>query len=146
MPTVRPARVLRRSGGGSLLVISLLLTACSPSSPPAYSGRGSSSTTAVPKGDAAPGAAFEVARRLVSPDPGVRQSAFTHEASDLVTSGRLFPSGTKLVLDHGSWLVSGAFANAAATVTEPGKEAQVFEIGFMKTVSGWRVTFVEAAP
>jgi hypothetical protein len=43
-------------------------------------------------------------------------------------------------MDADSWHQSGRFANATATV-KAGSKTSTYEIGFLETPQGWRVTF-----
>jgi hypothetical protein len=127
-----------------VLVGAIVLTGCGAGSPPESSG---TSTTAAANtaakrtpGIAVPAAAQTVATQLASPDGATADGALTPAAAAAAGAGPLFPAGSTLTLDADSWHQSGRFANATATV-KTGAKTSTYEIGFLKTPSGWRVTF-----
>ena len=116
-----------------------ILCGCGGASAPKTPGASGVSQTT--PGVAPPPAAESVASRLVSPSAAVAHSALAPAASALAGSGPLFPAGSTLQLGADSWHQSGRAANATASVTTKGGSPHTYEIGFLQTPDGWRVTF-----
>ncbi len=126
------------------LVGALALAACGGGS--ALKAAGTSTTTAAKvaakrsPGVAVPAAAQSVASALTSPDAATADAALTPAAAAAAGAGPLFPARSTLTLNTKSWHQSGRFANAAATL-KSGTKTSAYEIGFLETPQGWRVTF-----
>jgi hypothetical protein len=85
-----------------------------------------------------------VASALTSADAAIADSALTPAAAATAGAGPLFPAGSTLTLTRNSWHQSGRFANATASVKDEAKTSP-YEIGFLETPQGWRVTFATPA-
>lgn len=62
-------------------------------------------------------------------------------ASVLATGGAMFPPGSTVNLDAGSWEQTGTYANATATLDEPGGKSSRIEIGYALVSGSWLVVF-----
>jgi hypothetical protein len=137
-------RVRARPGIVAVMLgsVALVLAACGGGGSPASSGSAPASTkTPVTKpGTNPPAGAKSVASSLTSTNTSVAHGALAPAAAGLVSAGPLFPAGSVLTLQSDSWHQSGRFANAIASVTDKSKTS-TYEIGFLETPQGWRVTF-----
>jgi hypothetical protein len=129
-------------GGAGVLVIALVLTSCGggSASTASKSTAATHSTATTKPGAPPPAAAEQVASQLASPNATVAHSVLAPAAGALVSGGPLFPSGSTLTLAPDSWHQNGRFANATANVRDNSKTS-TYEIGFLDTPAGWRVTF-----
>jgi hypothetical protein len=94
-------------------------------------------------GRAVPAAAAATTKKLVSGTAAEQRAALSPSLAATLPQGTLFPAGSTVVLDNGSWHQAGDYANATGELSEPGVSAQPVEIGFMSTGGQWLVTFEE---
>jgi hypothetical protein len=110
-------------------------------------GRGSSVPAAEASiyraGRPVPAGATATARSLVSGTQAQQRAALSPALAAVLPRGMLFPAGSTLKLDAGTWHQVGDYANAAGTLSEPGASARPVEIGFIRAGSRWLVTFEE---
>lgn len=119
----------------------VILAACGHSLGTASnSSYGNRSASAIVPRSPPPNAASRLATHLTSPSATVQRSALTSTAASLLPPGSLFPFGARIRLDPDGWHQAGRFADATATVTS-GRSNQRYEVGYMDTLAGWRVTF-----
>jgi len=109
----------------------------------AVSGCGGSSAPQSVAGRPPPSSARAVATRLAAPSPRMARGALTPALAAVMPSGSSFPRGTRLELDAKGWRQTGRFASSTGVLLVPHKPARHVEIGFMRTNSGWHVTFME---
>jgi hypothetical protein len=129
----------RWSAVGFVVGAALALSACGGGAAPKASGTTNGSVSTTP-GSPPPQAAKSVATQLASPSESVSHAALAPAAASLVSPGALFPAGTTVELNPNTWHQYGRSANATATVTTK-RTTRSYEIGFLDTPSGWRVTF-----
>jgi hypothetical protein len=102
---------------------------------------GGTSGAAVAAGKPVPASAAATAKRLVNGSEAEQRGALSPSLAAVLPAGVLFPPGSMLALDFGSWRQSGSYANATGMLSEPGGGSQPVEIGFVRSGGGWLVTF-----
>jgi hypothetical protein len=105
--------------------------------------RGGTSGAAAVAGKPVPASAAAAAKRLVSGIEADQRAALSPGLAAVLPAGAVFPPGSMLDLDSGSWRQSGNYANATGTLSEPGGGTQPVEIGFIRSGGDWLVTFEE---
>jgi hypothetical protein len=90
-----------------------------------------------------PAMAAATARDLVSGTQAEQRAALSAALAAVLPQGTLFPAGSTITLDADSWQQAGGYANATGTLSEPGRSAQLVQIGFISSNGTWLVTFEE---
>ena len=91
-----------------------------------------------------PSSALTTLRKLVTgASAAAQRAAMTPELAAVLPAGRPFPAGTVFTPDAGSWVRSGPYAHLTGTLRVPGAPPSRVEVGLMRRVGHWRVTFEE---
>jgi len=97
-------------------------------------------------GQLVPAGAAATVQRLVSGSEAEQRAALDPDLADSLPVGVLFPAGSVIALDSGSWEQAGQYANATGLLSVPGSAAKPVEIGFVDSAGTWLVTFEETRP
>ncbi|MDX2647521.1 hypothetical protein PV341_28930 [Streptomyces sp. PA03-1a] len=90
-----------------------------------------------------PAQAARTAQNLVANDAKTQRAAVTPELERVLQPGRLFAVGSRLELQKDSWHEEGGFANAQATLDEPGMPVRHVLLAFTTRDGSWRITLIE---
>jgi hypothetical protein len=135
---IRNRRSRARFVASVLFTVAVLLTSCSSPSSPTRTAGSHTTVRANP-----PPAVATTVSRLGSSSIAVQRSALSPQIEKVISSGAAFPAGTRILLVPDTWNATGPYANAHATVSEPGDQAQLYEFGFVNVDGTWLVTFAE---
>jgi hypothetical protein len=96
------------------------------------------SATSISAGRPVPPGAVSAVRLLVSASG---RRALTPELNSVTGHGRLFPAGTTLTAQPGSWHQAGAYANLEGVLRVPEHAPVRVEVGLVRRGARWLVTF-----